>query len=51
MNLIRLFIKECLFFKSKEAVNRIFGVTGWLGFVVFLYVVMRILQSAAAEKL
>ena len=35
--MIKLFIKECLFFQSDEIVNRIFGIVGWISIAMLLY--------------
>ena len=37
--MLKLFIKECLFFRSDEILNRVFGIVGWASIAMLLYAI------------
>jgi hypothetical protein len=45
MTQLNEFVRQCLFFKSNETANRIFGALAWSSIVVFLIMLIRFIQS------
>ena len=48
--IIKLFIRQCLFFRSREKINQILGLIGWLSLILLVYslgnlIVMGVSQS------
>lgn len=44
MEILRLFITDCLFFRSQARTDKILGFFGWLSILLFIYSVVQIIR-------
>ncbi|WKZ60216.1 MAG: hypothetical protein QY309_01780 [Cyclobacteriaceae bacterium] len=44
MESLRQFVKHCMLFQTKEFINIVFGIVGWLSFFAFAYAVYNLIM-------